>query len=338
MHVGAGVWVLVDSCGRADAPAALEYLANVGVDPAEAVKLIVASHWHDDHIRGMAHIAHTCSSAKFCCSAALCTDEFLEVFALEEHHFAAFGSGVREIYEVFSRLEKIGSSPRLALANRRIFSSGLCHIWSLSPADDVVLDSMRAIAGLLPRGGQLGTRVRSLSPNEVAVVLWVEVGGIRVLLGSDLERRGWARILQDDGLPTGTASAFKVSHHGSESGDAAGIWQRLLDADPFAILAPWRRGNRTLPTDDDVRRILTRTRDAYTTAMNYLVRPRHRYSAVERTIRESGIALRRTPPPGVVRLRRAIAPHTQWRVELLGDACHLSEYGAAWAGERPSND
>ena len=61
MHVGAGVWVLVDSCGRADAPAALEYLAKVGVDPAEAVKLIVASHWHDDHMRGMAHLAHTCT-------------------------------------------------------------------------------------------------------------------------------------------------------------------------------------------------------------------------------------------------------------------------------------
>ena len=334
MHVGAGVWVLVDSCGRADAPAALEYLASVGVDPAEAVELIVASHWHDDHIRGMAHLAHTCTGATFCCSTAFCTDEFLEVFALEEHHFAAFGSGVREIFDVFSRLKEVGSSPRLALANRPVFSSDLCHIWSLSPADDVVLDSMRSIASLLPKGGETGTRVRSLSPNEVAVVLWVEVGGVRVLLGSDLERRGWARILQDDALPTETASVFKVSHHGSESGDAAGIWQRMLDADPFAILAPWRRGNRSLPTDDDVRRILTRTRDAYATAKNDAVRPRHRDNAIERTIRESGISLRRTPPPGVVRLRRAIAPRTQWRVELLGDACQLSEYGAARAGER----
>ena len=57
MHVGEGAWVLVDSCGRANAPAALEYLGTLGVDPAEAVKLIVASHWHDDHVRGIEQMA-----------------------------------------------------------------------------------------------------------------------------------------------------------------------------------------------------------------------------------------------------------------------------------------
>ncbi|MDE0179372.1 MAG: hypothetical protein OXP36_12355, partial [Gammaproteobacteria bacterium] len=38
MHIGGGSWVLVDSCGRADAPAALDYLAKLGIDPAKAVK------------------------------------------------------------------------------------------------------------------------------------------------------------------------------------------------------------------------------------------------------------------------------------------------------------
>lgn len=33
-------------------------------------------------------------------------------------------------------------------------------------------------------------------------------------------------ILQDDARPTGRASAFKVSHHGSASGDAPEVWQR----------------------------------------------------------------------------------------------------------------
>ena len=177
----------------------------------------------------------------------------------------------------------------------------------------------------MPKAGQAETRIRSLSPNEVAVVLWVEVADIVVLLGSDLGRGGWVKILQDDARPTGTASAYKVSHHGSESGDAAEVWQRMLDEDPFAILTPWRRGNRTLPTDRDVRRILARTPNAYTTAKNDAVRPTRKGSAVERTIRESGIRLRRTPAPDVVRLRRPIALRTQWQVELIGTACHLEE-------------
>lgn len=29
LHIGAGVWIVVDSCGRADAPAALDYLRGI---------------------------------------------------------------------------------------------------------------------------------------------------------------------------------------------------------------------------------------------------------------------------------------------------------------------
>ena len=323
MHVGDGAWVLVDSCGRADAPAALHYLGTLGIDPADAVKLIVATHWHDDHIRGIAHMASICNTASFCCAAALRAEEFLAaIHELEHRHFAAFGSGVQEIYKLFSRHREKGAVPTWALANRRVFSSGACHIWSLSPADDTLLDSMRA---LLPSVGQAETRIRSLSPNELAVVLWIEVGEIVVLLGSDLEHRGWVKILHDDARPTGAASAFKVPHHGSDSGDAAEVWHRMLDGDPFAVLTPWRRGNRFLPTDADVRRILSRTPSAYTTAKGDTVRPTRRDSAVERAIRESGIRLRRTPASSAVRLRRPIASHTHWRVELFGSACHLNE-------------
>ena len=327
MHVGDGAWVLVDSCGRTDAPTALEYLEILGVDPGEAVKLIVASHWHDDHIRGIAQMAAVCRKAKFCCSNVLCADEFLGVVhALDNRHFAASSSGVREIYSVFSRLREVGGVPTWAVANRRIFVHGLCRIWALSPSDDAFVDFMRAMSPLLPRAGQAETRVPSRSPNEIAVALRIEVGDIAVLLGADLEQRGWSKILEDEARPSGTASAFKVSHHGSESADESAVWEEMLEVDPIAILTPWRRGNRALPTNRDVRRILGRSSHAYATAKTGVVRPTRRGRAVERTIGESGIRLQRTPAPGVVRLRRPIALHTQWQVELLGPACHLREY------------
>lgn len=132
---------------------------------------------------------------------------------------------------------------------------------------------MQAVGGLLPSVGQAETRIRSLSPNEVAVVLSVEVGDIMVLLGSYLERRGWAKILQDNARPTGRASAFKLSHHGSASGDPPEVWQQMLDVAPTAVLTPWRRGNRTLPTSRDVQRVLTRTPNAYAAATTSAVRP-----------------------------------------------------------------
>ena len=327
LHCGQGTWVLVDSCGRFDSPIALQYLQNIGVDPSRAVAMIVATHWHDDHIRGIAQMVQVCANATFCCAGVLCDGEFLDVVdALEGRHYAAFGSGLREIHRVFSRLRETASTPTMAIANRHLLASGACRIWSLSPDDESFLRFLRAVARLKPKEGQAETRISSLSPNEVAVVLRVEVGDVAVLLGSDLERRGWRSILQDAARPCGTASVFKIPHHGSESADEPGTWQHLLVAEPLALLTPWRRGDRTLPRNDDVRRILTRTADAYATAMTNGGSPVHRDRVVERTIGQSGIKLRRTPRMGGIRLRRRIGARTSWDIELSGSACNLTAY------------
>ena len=72
LHLGDGIWVLVDSCLDSDGlPQALRYFESINVDPAEAVDLIVATHWHDDHIRGIADLVETCKKATFCCGAVL---------------------------------------------------------------------------------------------------------------------------------------------------------------------------------------------------------------------------------------------------------------------------
>ena len=72
LHIGYGAWVIVDSCiNHEGKPRALEYLESIGVNPAQGVDLIVATHWHDDHIRGMAKLVEVCSKANFCCTNAL---------------------------------------------------------------------------------------------------------------------------------------------------------------------------------------------------------------------------------------------------------------------------
>ena len=54
VHLGNGEWMTVDSCLAADrsTPVAVEYLISLGVDIATQFKLIVVTHWHDDHIKG----------------------------------------------------------------------------------------------------------------------------------------------------------------------------------------------------------------------------------------------------------------------------------------------
>ena len=57
LHVGSGIWVVVDSCIDSDGTSsALNYLESIGLNPSRDVALIVATHWHDDHIRGMSQL------------------------------------------------------------------------------------------------------------------------------------------------------------------------------------------------------------------------------------------------------------------------------------------
>ena len=327
LHIGGGAWIVVDSCGRADAPAALDYLRRIDLDPAQVVALIVATHWHDDHIRGMARMVETCANAAFCCASALRREEFLNaVRALEGRHVAAFGSGVREIHGTFSRLREAGSTPTWAVANRRLFCRGPCEIWSLAPADEAFVGFLRELGRLVPEAGQAETRIRSLSPNGVAVVLWITVGDIVVLLGSDLERGGWSTLVQDVARPVGRASVFKVPHHGSGSAHEPDVWEHMLDPEPFAVITPWKRGGRVVPNRLDKQRILAQTGNAYVSAAVDSTAPVRRDTMVERMVRQSGVRLRRAPTPDGVRLRRRIGSGASWEVERFGSACHLRDF------------
>ncbi len=328
LHVGGGTWVIVDSCmGTGETPRPLEYLTEIGVDAGRAVELIVASHWHDDHIRGMARLVETCGNATFCCASALCEEEFLAaVGALEGHGFSAAGSGVREVHRVFSRLAESKARPVFAVANRRIFSRNGCNIWALSPNDSVVVDFLRSIGRLVPGGGEPKARLSPLSPNEVSVALWIDFEDTAALMGADLERRGWVDALQNPVRPVGRASVFKIPHHGSSGADEPGIWEWMLEPEVAAALAPWRRGRSRLPTPQDAERLLSNTPNVWITSGREPSAATRRNQAVDSAVQEAGIELRRIAmSPGAIRMRRPVGGGSQWRVETLGSARHLSE-------------
>ena len=333
VHLGCGEWAIIDSFLDSDgAPASLRYLENIGVCPAEAVVLIVATHWHDDHIRGIARLVELCPAAQFCCASALCEKEFLMVIGtLEGGHFSASGSGLRELHRVFSRLHERKQLPIYALANRLLLRRPHCEVWSLSPSDQVFQTFLRTIGGLAPRKGGNKTRLPSLSPNEIAVVLWLEGRGCSLLLGADLERDGWIAIVQDCARNASAASVFKVPHHGSENADEPAVWDRMLEDEPVAVLTPWRRGRGVLPTAGDVQRILRSTPNAWITnkGLSRQSDLKHENRAVEKTLRESGVRIRRLENgSGFIRLRQSVDGKKRWTVESFGTACHLSEYVA----------
>ena len=329
VHIGQGTWIIVDSCiNDAREPQALEYLLAIGVKPHDAVSLIVATHWHDDHIRGMAKLVDVCGNAEFCCAAALRQEEFLAaIHALDGRGSFASSSGVREVHAVFADLAERGRQPVFAMADRRFYKNEECEIWSLSPHDDEFVRFLKSIGTLFPREGQTKTRIRDVSPNHVAIVLWIQVHDVVVLLGADLETKGWLKIVESKGRPQQRGTAFKVPHHGGASAYEPTVWRDMLEPNPMAVLTPWRRGGHALPTQEDMCCILAETEHAYLTSRtDRAARPQRRDQAIERSIREANIRLRRINPRwGGVRLRRRINTGMDWSVTRFGEAGHLNE-------------
>ena len=332
IHIGNDKWVVIDSCfdgGRRST--ALEYLCSLGSSPAESVCLVVATHWHDDHIKGMGELVEVCDNAIFSCAAALLKEEFLAALeALERRPATATGSGLRELHRAFSSLIQREASCKYAMSNRLLFSQDDCTIWALSPSDRAYDAFLQQIGQLVPKADEAKRRIPSLMPNDAAVAMLVSIGDTAILLGADLERRGWLEVLDDYNEPNSKPSVFKVPHHGSQNAHEDRVWNEMLSKEPVVALTPWRRGGSELPTRNDAQRVLSYSSRAYVTADKSSARGtsrRRRDNAVNKTIRESGVRIRTVgQSSGMIRLRKKVGSLEDWTIEEIGAACGLTNY------------
>lgn len=341
VHIGGGNWLIVDSCiGRdSETPASLNYLHAIGIEPNSSVKLIVSSHWHDDHVKGLGQVVEVCTSAKFSCSTAMTKIEFLTYVNLHERlNLRRATSGVEEIKKVLIALSN--RTPIRAIENRRleVFEPAVtghgqeCEVWSLSPSDVQIDKFIDEIVDLIPKDTEAMRRASAEGPNHVAVVLWIKVGNTNILLGSDLEETGvgtgWSAIVNSTARPSGKAEVFKVPHHGSNTSHNNDVWSKMIVApNPVAILSPFVLGSARLPSKDDANRILDYTDYAFLTSNHRQTRRTRRPPTVERTIREAAKSMRPSLSPlGGIRLRsRPGLSQGPWSIECFENAEHLSQ-------------
>lgn len=340
-HLGNGEWIVIDSCVDAGSrkPCALEYLEQLGVDASKAIKRVIASHWHDDHIRGLGDIFKEAAQAEFWCSMALSSKEWVTLVETQRSNYTPSGSGVREMRKVMDelRLRVVAggvASFKFAIEGRPLFrrSGGIeASVTALAPSDPAVSVMQQEFVLLLDQAKRRVGMLPSLSPNDSSIVLSVRAGELRVLLGSDLEERGkpglgWTAVLQHTGTPADAHEGFKIPHHGSITGHHPEVWGRLMSDSAWAVVTPWARG-KGLPTELDAKRIITESRgNAYITAPPHRSKYLHPDPAVQRTLFEMSVKPRKDiGKQGHVRLRRNIAGGNPWSVELFGDACHLAK-------------
>ena len=332
LHLGAGKWMVVDSCLSATTggPVALEYLGALGVDVQKDVVAVVVTHWHDDHTSGTSDVLRACDSAAFFCSAALGKREFFQLVAgaSQLQLKAKQGSGVDEMKLVFDVLKKRRSrsggrtlTPDYALANTIVFRSASseppCVVEALSPSSASVTRGMLSFAPklLAPK-----KRLPNPGPNELSMVLHVQFGEVAALLGADLEvgssdAVGWRAIVRNIRNPSGKATIVKVAHHGSLGADHGAAWDALVLDNAHAAVTPFNSSR--LPRPADVERLRARTPHLF-----------HASPRVGKAIKFDPTT-ERTLQGIKIRERRGTMGHIRFRVGTADVACET--FGAAHA-------
>jgi len=346
VHIGNGEWIVMDSCvnvhtGRA---MALEYFETLGV-PLSSVRMVLLSHWHDDHIRGITEILERCSAATIACPAAIGENqvrEFIRAQALLRSQRTT--SGADEIAAALSVIKARAKTNQVQFAQgtARLLmvprdTPWNCEVWSLSPSAAEYARFISSLGRLMPKSGGTMQRLPAPQPNDLAVAAWLRVhnpGGseINLLFGSDLEEdgnpaTGWSAVVSSSTRPTGMASVFKVAHHGSITGHHDGVWSTMLRVAPWAILTPFQTG-QMLPTKSDLRRIYGMAPQSYVSSdPTVRQRPSKVSSVVDKTLKSMGVEL--VPdqlPPGRITLRnRGLATMDEWEVNLGGAARSLRQ-------------
>lgn len=331
IHYGGGEWLIVDSCiDQSGTPAALKYLNQIGVDVGTAVRMIVVTHWHDDHIRGVSELVEYCPRAEFVCPAALRSKEFFTLIAAYANGATTIQSGIKEMANTLKLVVQRGTTVRLASENTLLLRRSGCQLWALSPSAASTLHAMAHLATRIPQPMQSKGAVPPPTPNHLSVALLAQLPDTAILVGGDVlqfsdRNRGWLRIADLHAQSNHPASDIvKIPHHGSSGADSDDMWDRLLRVRPIATLTPFCRGNVSLPTPNDAARICGRASEAYSTAHAHQARPSRRPRAVEKTIADV-LRNRRlwSPKFGRVTLRSEASQPRTWSVQLSGSAYRL---------------
>jgi hypothetical protein len=342
--IGRNNWYCVDSCipRGESSPVALSYLHSQGIDVADSLKKIIVTHWHDDHIRGIADVYKQATNARLIISPFVKERDFIPLLK-------TYGSntdttiGTREILELLFLQEKRDKDFSLAIMNRTLDNSQLnisgfiidTRIISYSPTDRYTNACLKELGKLLASlpSSDLSFNLPDPNINFSSIVLFVEIGNFRVLLGSDMSvdsnGLGWATIIDDPVIKRNPRSdIYKVAHHGSVKSDSSRIWTELLNSNPKCILTPFTRGKNIVPNRKGIENIREKTTDAFISSYTKSNGKKRRQNEIQSTLTDFGIKPKYAfPKCGHIRLRSTIEGDNKlsdWTIELSPEARKLS--------------
>lgn len=339
IHLGNNEWMIIDSCKSPDSNDALpiKYLKKRGVDVSKQVKLVLATHWHDDHIRGIASILKECEEAKFSFAVSGDRKKFLAFIGLDSKKESSkvSASSTTEFSECLKIISDRKGTVVQAGPDRLIHSISSydidCKVYTLSPSDFTLEQFQLNIGALIRDYGKSNRKILTIKPNEQSVVVYVKVNGIAFLLGSDLEishdaRMGWLCILNNSTAIDTKCNLVKIPHHGSENGYLDRLWSELISPMPISKITPWNR-NGKLPKQEMIEKYISISNKLFITSDITLEskKPKKRDVKLAKAIKKENETLHEIKYlEGVIECKYDLKNQDNWIVELYGSAMTLA--------------
>jgi len=280
IHVGGGDWVLVDSCvdPRTQRSASIVYLENLGVNLNKNVGWIVATHAHNDHVRGLSQLVDSCAQATLIVPQASSAEEFVALMKIDDERtpYGTRWSSYSEFRDSFAILKARHSDYRLLArgAASKEFPPGASKaganvsMYFVAPSEVAVTRSVVEFSERIRRFYSPGvSTLPSQDPNTFSSAFVIEAYGVKLLLGGDVEAGssewGWVNIANNYAY-VNEIDGHKVPHHGSPNAYEPIIWNSWLKSTAVNVVTPYRSSRR--PRPDDVSRMRSHGHELWQTS------------------------------------------------------------------------
>jgi hypothetical protein len=339
IHLGNHNWVVVDSCRNPLTKECLPlaYLKGLGVNIATDVKLIVCTHWHDDHILGISEVFNESKNAEFCAATANDVYKFMQLLDLdyEKAEIEVSNSSTLEFGNCVDILNERGQYLKRAIPDRplqliNINPSTKSEVFSLSPSDFTMHRFDQELSTLMDEYQSAAKKIPAGTPNSKSVALFLRLGDHRAILGADLEttsnrNEGWYSILDNSLVLDQKSTLFKIPHHGSENGFCDELWASQLNKKTISKLTPYNK-NQKLPETAMLHKYSTLSKELYMTTLVYSEKPKKRNREIEKILKRLKYKVREVKfQQGIVRCRiDLLDPNATWVVEPLFNARRIT--------------
>lgn len=320
-------WLIVDSCINplTEEPLPLIYLKSKHVDTAD-VKLVICTHWHSDHIKGLDTVLRKCPNAEFVCALASDPQKFLKYVRFEARSEKKGYSSTDIFYNCLLIEKNRKGTVRIAYQDKTLHKNKSCTVYSLSPSDTTMQKFLEKITSAYGNN-KTNCKIPEILPNDECIVLWLQINKKQLILGGDLEKNGWNMILDDSQIIYGNKfDLIKIPHHGSETAYVEKLWTSHAEH-ATAQVSAYNRTKNLLPKKDMLEKYLSLSDTLYLTrSSNKTKETKDRPKSIKKAIERLNPSIKEIPYEfGMIESTvDTSVPNEKWKTRIEGSAKRIT--------------